>query len=139
MKFVLTLAAILASASQSTTDQPYELKGEAPGMTLKQFKANHRHADCSNPTSHQSLCRVYDDVSFAGQTAATFKHCATLECGAQGLSANFVDGRLVYLMNGGFLFCASPVVSGCLRYINSGFLRKADPTAAAVRHRKDEI
>jgi hypothetical protein len=100
MKFVLTLAAILASASQSTTDQPYELKGEAPGMTLKQFKANHRHADCSNPTSHQSLCRVYDDVSFAGQTAATFKHCATLECGAQGLSANFVDGRLVYLMYG---------------------------------------
>ena len=48
------------------TDQPYELKGEAPGMTLKQFKANHRHADCSNPTSRQTLCRVYEDVSFAG-------------------------------------------------------------------------
>lgn len=87
-------------AATGATDQPYELKGEAPGMTLKQFKTNHKHADCSNLTARKILCRVYDDVSFAGETAATFKHCATLECEAQGLSGTFVDGRLVYLMYG---------------------------------------
>ena len=101
MKLAFILAASVLFVTQSpTSDQPYELKGEAPGMTLKQFKANHKHADCSNATARQTDCRVYDGVSFAGFTAATFKGCATLECSAQGLSAKFVDGRLVYLTYG---------------------------------------
>jgi hypothetical protein len=95
----LLIVAVLLSLSQSS-DQPYELKGEAPGTTLKQFKANHKHAECSNRTVHQTSCRVYEDVSFAGVTAATYKGCASLECSAQGISANFVDGRLVYLVYG---------------------------------------
>jgi hypothetical protein len=98
MKTLLILAMLL-STSQSS-DQPYELKGEAPGMTVKQFKANHKHAECSNRTAHQMSCHVYDGVSFAGVTAATYKGCALLECSAQGISANFVDGRLVYLAYG---------------------------------------
>jgi len=98
MKTLLILA-LLLTASQSI-DQPYELKGEAPGRTLKQFKANHKHAECSNRTAHQTTCRVYDGVSFAGVTAATYKGCALLECSAQGILANFVDGRLVYLVYG---------------------------------------
>jgi hypothetical protein len=95
----LLLLALLLSASQAS-DQPYELKGEAPGMTLKQFRADHKHAECSNRTAHQINCLVYDGVSFAGVTATTYKGCALPECSAQGISANFVDGQLVYLSYG---------------------------------------
>ncbi len=100
MKPVLILVALLLGAEQSTTDQPYELKGEAPGTTLKEFKANHKHAECSNRTAHQSSCRVYEGVSFAGVTSISYKSCTLAECSAQGIFANFVDGRLVYLMYG---------------------------------------
>jgi hypothetical protein len=93
-------AALLLGAQQSTTDQPYELKGEAPGMTLKQFKANHKHVECSNRTAHLTICRVYEGVSFAGVTSTTFKGCTLVECSAQGILANFVDDRLVYLVYG---------------------------------------
>jgi len=98
LTFVLFLAA--PTQPQATTDQPYELKGEAPGTTLKQFKTNHKHAECSNRTVHQTSCRVYEGVSFAGVTSTVFKGCALVECSAQGILANFVDGRLVYLMYG---------------------------------------
>lgn len=98
MKPLLVLVVLLGT-SQST-DRPYELKGEAPGMTLKQFRANHKGAECSNRTGRQTNCRVYDGVSFAGVTAMTYKGCTSLECSAQGISANFVDGRLVYLSYG---------------------------------------
>jgi hypothetical protein len=101
VKLALILTALLfVGAPQSTTDQPYELKGEAPGTTLNQFKANHKHAECSNRTAHQTSCRVYEGVSFAGVTSIVFKGCTLVECGAQGILANFVDGRLVYLMYG---------------------------------------
>jgi hypothetical protein len=95
----LLILVVLLSTPQSI-DQPYELKGEAPGMTLKQFRANHKNAECSNRTARQTSCRVYDAVSFAGVTAMTHKGCALLECSAQGISANFIDGRLVYLSYG---------------------------------------
>lgn len=96
MKLLLVLA-ILLTALQST-DQPYELKGEAPGMTtLKQFKTNHKHTDCVNRTVRQLHCRVYDGVSFAGATASSFKGCTVPECSHQGIFADFVDDRLVTL------------------------------------------
>jgi hypothetical protein len=100
VKLALIFAALLLGASQSATDQPYELKGEAPGITLKQFKANHKHADCSNRTSHLTSCRVYDSVSFAGVGSLSSKGCLLTECSAQGIFGNFVDGQLVYLMYG---------------------------------------
>jgi hypothetical protein len=100
VKLALILTALLLGAPQSTTDQPYELKGEAPGTTLKQFKANHKHAECSNRTTHLTSCRVYDGVSFAGAGSLSYRGCTLVECGAQGIFANFVDGRLVYLMYG---------------------------------------
>ena len=98
MKLLLILTAVLSAAQ--LTDQPYELKGEAPGMSLKQFRSNHKHAECSNRTAHETSCRVYDGVSFAGVLADTYKGCTLLECSAQGIFAKFVDGRLVYLMYG---------------------------------------
>jgi hypothetical protein len=98
MKPPLILVALLSTSQLA--DQPYELKGEVPGMTLKQFRANHKHAECSNRTAHQMSCRVYDGVSFAGVTAVTYKGCASLECSAQGIVADFFDGRLVYLLYG---------------------------------------
>lgn len=95
----LLIFALLLSTSQST-DQPYELKGEALGMTLKQFKTNHKNTACSKPTAHQTHCRVYDDVSFAGSTAWSFKGCTVPECSHQGIFADFVDDRLVTLTYG---------------------------------------
>src|SRR5579859_4365464 len=93
----LLILAFLLTTSQST-DQPYELKGEAPGVTtLKQFKANHKHAECYNPIAHQTHYRVYDGVSFAGAIAMAYKGCALRECALQGMNADFVDDRLVTL------------------------------------------
>src|SRR2546426_7112942 len=60
MKFVLNLVALMLVTGQSATDQPYELKGEAPGMTLKQFKANHKHMGCTDRSVHLTDCRVHD-------------------------------------------------------------------------------
>jgi hypothetical protein len=95
----LLIFVLLLTTSQST-DQPYELKGEAPGMTLKQFKVNHKHTECSNPTARQTHCRVYDGVSFAGSAAWSFKGCTVPECSHQGIFADFVDDQLVTLAYG---------------------------------------
>jgi hypothetical protein len=100
IRLLCIIAALLCSVAQSATDQPYELKGESPGMTLMQFKSNHKHAECSNRTSNRISCRVDDGISFAGITAMTHKGCATLECSAQGIFANFVDERMVSLSYG---------------------------------------
>ena len=100
MKPMLILLAIILSSVPQSSDQPYELKGESPGMTLKQFKAEHRRAECVARTAHRTDCRVYEGVSFAGITAMTYKGCTLLECSAQGIFANFVDDRLFYLMYG---------------------------------------
>jgi hypothetical protein len=100
VRLLLTFAVLLLGASQSTTEQPYELKGEAPGIMLEQFKENHKHATCSNHSAHLTSCRVYDGISFAGVGSVSSKGCLLVECSAQGIFANFVDGRLVYLMYG---------------------------------------
>lgn len=103
VKLVLSLGVLLLGAGQSTThptDQPYELEGEAPGISLKQFKANHKHAECSNRSSHLTGCRVYDGISFAAVDSLSSKGCMLVECSAQGIFASFVDDRLVYLMYG---------------------------------------
>ena len=72
MRFLLATAALLFSLPQSA-DQPYELKGEAPGMTLKQFRTGHKHAECSKQSATLTTCHVYDGVSFAGVIAYTFR------------------------------------------------------------------
>jgi hypothetical protein len=111
MKYPLELAAgfLLGAATLSlcpisraqSSDRAYELKGETPGITtLKEFKKNHRHADCTNRTTNRTACRVYDGVSFAGSNALTFKGCGDLQCVAQGIAADFVDGTLVSLTYG---------------------------------------
>jgi hypothetical protein len=100
MKPMVVLAATILISIPQSSDQPYELKGESPGMTLKQFKSDHKHVECSIRTAHRTNCRVYEDVSFAGMTAMVHKGCTLIECSAQGIFANFVDDRLVYLMYG---------------------------------------
>jgi hypothetical protein len=44
MKPMLILPAMILSSIPQSSDQPYELKGESPGMTLKQFRGG--FADC---------------------------------------------------------------------------------------------
>jgi hypothetical protein len=100
VKLVLSLALFLLGAGQSTTDQPYELKGEAPGITLKQFKANHKHVACTNRGAHEIDCRVHDRVSFAGVNSLSDKFCMVAGCDGQGISASFVDSRLTSLTYG---------------------------------------
>src|ERR1700723_3414016 len=91
----LTLTSVcVVTAQVKTGDVAYELKGETPGTTtLKQFKKNHRHPDCTAHTEHLTTCWVYEGVSFAGQTGDNnFKGCTDLlNCGSQGINAQFVD------------------------------------------------
>jgi hypothetical protein len=95
---LLVVATILVfNAYLPQSDQPYELKGEAPGMTLKQFKSNHKHSDCLRRSETLTNCHVNAGVSYAGVPAQTFKGCATEECTFQGIFADFVDGRMVRL------------------------------------------
>jgi hypothetical protein len=99
----LTLMSTCVVAAQvKTGDVAYELKGETPGTTtLKEFKKNHRHPDCTSHTEHQTTCRIYEGVSFAGQPAHNFKGCTDLlNCGGQGINAEFVDGVMVSLTYG---------------------------------------
>jgi hypothetical protein len=108
---------VAIGAQRLTTDQAYELKGETPGTTtLTQFKANHKHADCRDVTAHQTTCRVYDGVTFAGVVAHSSKGCATSECLAQGIFADFVDHKLVSLMYG-----VSPVEDAVLPALKAKF------------------
>jgi hypothetical protein len=100
VKLVLNLALILFGTGQLTTDQPYDLKGEAPGITLEQFKANHKHAGCINRTAHLTDCNVRDRVSLAGVGSLSDKACALVGCDGQGIFASFVDGRLTRLKYG---------------------------------------
>jgi hypothetical protein len=90
----------MASAQTAAPEQLFDLKGEAPGLTLKEFKAHHRHADCTNSGSHKTTCQEFKDVSFAGVSALSWKGCLLPECRGQGIFATFVDGRLVSLMYG---------------------------------------
>jgi hypothetical protein len=109
MKIIL-ICLVLLSASQST-DKPYELKDEAPGMALKQFRANHKRAECSRLTPRRTRCRIYDGVSFAGVIATSFKGCALPECDAQGITANFFDERLIDLSYGVAPFSSAEIIS----------------------------
>jgi hypothetical protein len=87
---------------QPAADKPYELKGETPGLTtLKQFKANHKHADCTGSPALQLSCRVYGWISFAGRSGAGVKGCIFGdECADQGILASFNGGVLVSLTYG---------------------------------------
>jgi hypothetical protein len=99
----LTLTSVcVVTAQVKTGDVAYELKGETPGTTtLKQFKKNHRHPDCTAHTERQTTCWVYEGVSFAGQTSHNFKGCTDLlNCGGQGINAQFVDDVMVSLTYG---------------------------------------
>src|SRR6201998_32002 len=96
MTFLL-LVFFSLSPMQSTSDQPYELKGEAPGMTIKQFKSNHKHADCTKQSETMVHCHVWNDVSFGGVDAKTFKGLPMPECAYQGIFADFIDGRMIRL------------------------------------------
>ena len=105
VRFAFLFAAITSArgvkAQVRTGDVAYELKGETPGMTtLKQFKNNHKHPNCAKRTEHQTTCRVYEGVSFAGQTAHTSKGCTDSNCMAQGIYADFVDDVMVSLTYG---------------------------------------
>jgi hypothetical protein len=107
MRIALLLAALLAWVTSAPTDAPYELKGEAPGMTLEKFKANHPDADCQKRTARIDACFIYEGVSFAGVEALSNKSCKDAVVGDgrdyclyQGINAEFFDGRMTRLMYG---------------------------------------
>ena len=52
----------------------------------------------SDPCNMKPIhCHVWNDVSFSGVAAKTFKRCPLPECTYQGKFADFVDSRLVRL------------------------------------------
>jgi hypothetical protein len=108
VKLAFILAAILLGSPQSASDQPYELKGEAPGMTLKHFRSDHKRVDCSKRSAALTSCRVTDGVSFAGVPAYTARGCS--ECAFQGIFADFVHDRMVSLRYGVSLGGAKKII-----------------------------
>ena len=95
MKFLaMILLFLFFNSPQSASDKPYELKGETPGITsLKQFKSNHKHSDCTKRSETLVGCHVAGDVSFAGVPACN----SSPECAYQGIFAEFVGERMVRL------------------------------------------
>jgi hypothetical protein len=122
MKLAFILTVSLLGLPQSVADRPFELKGDVPGMTLKQFKQNHKQGMwCSKDSATLTSRRVYQDVSLAGVEAHTFKGCALSECMFQGIFAKFVDGQLVQLRYG--------VAAGSANEIIAALKKKyGDPT-----------
>ncbi len=100
MKSAVLLAVLLFATPETNVDRAYSLKGETPGMTLKEFKNNHKDADCSPRTARITSCRAYSGVSFAGMESFAYKHCALPECEVQGITANFFDSKLIRLAYG---------------------------------------
>jgi len=110
MKLLVAIVALLLGVPQSA-DQPYELKGDVPGMTLNQFKANHKHAMfCQRPSSTVTKCHVYQGVSFAGVEGNSSKSCGVPGCVFQGIFADFVDDRLVRLRYGVSMGSAAKII-----------------------------
>ena len=95
MKCLAIIVFLLFSPRQSASDKPYELKGEAPGITsLKQFKSNHKHSDCNKRSETMVSCHVTGDISFAGVPACN----SSPECAyQQGIFAEFIGERMVRL------------------------------------------
>jgi hypothetical protein len=94
MKCLAIIVFLLFSPRQSASDKPYELKGEAPGITsLKQFKSNHKHSDCIKRSDILVSCHVAGDISFAGVPACN----ASPDCANHGIFAEFVSERMVRL------------------------------------------
>ena len=78
-------------------------------MTLEEFKKNHPDAYCSGDTEDAD-CHVYEGVSFAGVKATSDNSCRDFKtgtnhpipdyCHAQGMRAEFADGKMVSLSYG---------------------------------------
>lgn len=99
MTLVLLLAALLFPQSQAPANNAYDLNGEAPGMSLKQFMQDHSDADCSHRGA-EVTCRVLTEVSLAGMESLAYEGCMLPECEAQGLTAKFSGDKLVSLTYG---------------------------------------
>ena len=105
MTLVLLLAALLFPQSQAPANTAYDLNGEAPGMSLKQFRLDHSDADCSHRAGDVT-CRVLNEVSLAGMESLTYEGCRLPECEAQGLTAKFSGDKMVsiaYGVSGSFI------------------------------------
>ncbi len=78
-------------------------------MTLEEFKKNHPDAYCGGDTEDAD-CHVYEGVSFAGVKATSDNSCRDFKtgtnhpipdyCHAQGMRAEFADGKMVSLSYG---------------------------------------
>jgi hypothetical protein len=113
MKTLLAVSCLLFfGCTQITTDRPYQLNGEGPGMTLDQFRMNHPNAFCTVAPNDENLsgCNVYEGVSFAGVKATSNNSCKDFKpgpnqpvpdwCHTQGIYAEFIDGKMTALSYG---------------------------------------
>jgi hypothetical protein len=122
---MIFLILVLFGLRTPQSDQPYELKGDVPGMTLKQFKTNHKHADCTRQSETLQRCHIADDVSFGGVPSSSFKGCTLPICAFQGISADFVNGKMVRLR-----YSVSP--GGASRIIPALKMKFGEPTTATT-------
>lgn len=81
--------------------RPFELQGDIWGESFALFMAHHPRALCQDSTKARKECYQWEDVSIFGLSARPDSDCtparhASPGC-AQGLTAQFAEGRLIML------------------------------------------
>jgi hypothetical protein len=101
---ILALVCIAAPsmlAQKETDTELLELQGDKLGESLSSFVAQHPKAQCANLSSKRKNCYQWEDVSIFGLVAHAESTCSPANHASpgcvQGLSAQFVDERLVLL------------------------------------------
>jgi hypothetical protein len=100
--FLLAVTNFRAFQFGSSDSKPLELQGDKLGESLAAFISRHPKAQCEASTTKRKNCYQWDDISIFGFSAHPAPGCSpatrsSAGC-AQGLSAQFTDGRLVMLI-----------------------------------------
>ncbi len=100
--FLLTTTALTAGPQfGSPGSAPFELQGDKLGESVATFISQHPKAQCEDSTKTRKNCYQWDDISIFGFAAHPEAGCTPSKhssqgC-AQGLSAQFAEGRLIML------------------------------------------
>jgi hypothetical protein len=99
--FLLTFGTSPEPQFGSANSTPFELQGEKLGESLATFMSQHPKAQCEDSTKTRKNCYQWADVSIFDLSAHPDPGCSPSKhsspgC-AQGLTAQFTEGRLIML------------------------------------------
>jgi hypothetical protein len=100
--FLIGTHALLAlNQFQPPSSEPFELGSDKLGESLATFVSKHPKAECADSTKTRTNCYQWVEVSIFGMTAHPDPGCSPKNHSSagcvQGISAQFVDHRLVLL------------------------------------------